>query len=267
MVFVGIVSIVAGLMLMLWLWRREVPRQSSVLCGVILVGIAGCGDSSHHDKKYIPVRFLQVDREYHDLGTVEGSVQKTAEFRLTNTGTVPLNLEVAKTCGCVEATLTPPSPLAPSKEAILSVVINASGKRAGPFSESVFIRPQEVAEELRLDVAGRLEGVWVNGTGFTLHASDRELSTIDLQGFFVSKKPAIEFRELTLDTLDLTADVIRRVEEVHAQPGTGHLFRWSIPLVAKSENWRSKFGQRRGRMKVLISGREQELLFQLNILP
>lgn len=84
---------------------------------------------------------IKFDSIRHDFGTIKangGTV--TAEYRYTNTGSVPLVIDYVGNggCGCTKPSY-PKEPLAPGKSAVIKIHFNPSG-RAG----------QEVNREIKI---------------------------------------------------------------------------------------------------------------------
>lgn len=84
---------------------------------------------------------IHFDSTRHDFGTIKadgGTV--TAEYRYTNTGSIPLVIDYVGNggCGCTKPSY-PKEPLAPGKSAVIKIHFNPSG-RAG----------QEVNREIKI---------------------------------------------------------------------------------------------------------------------
>lgn len=84
---------------------------------------------------------IKFDTTRHDFGTIKadgGTV--TAEYRYTNTGKIPLVIDLVGNggCGCTKPSY-PKEPLAPGKSAVIKIHFNPAG-RAG----------QEVNREIKI---------------------------------------------------------------------------------------------------------------------
>ena len=85
---------------------------------------------------------MEVDKEFHDYGTIKQNANGACEFKITNTGTEPLIISNAKgSCGCTVPEW-PKQPIMPGKSAVMTVKYDT--KRVGPINKAVTITSNAV---------------------------------------------------------------------------------------------------------------------------
>ena len=85
---------------------------------------------------------IAVDKEVHDYGDITFGGDGACEFKVTNTGTEPLNLTSCKgSCGCT-VPVCDTKPIQPGESSIVTVKYDT--KRPGPINKSVTINSNAV---------------------------------------------------------------------------------------------------------------------------
>ena len=80
---------------------------------------------------------IEIDKDFHDYGTIEQGANGTCVFTVTNTGTAPLIISLCKgSCGCTVPSC-PKEPIAPGASAEIKVKYDTN--RVGPINKSVTI--------------------------------------------------------------------------------------------------------------------------------
>jgi hypothetical protein len=241
--------------------------RRSVLAATLIVAATslGCGGGAS-TKQYVAKRVLEVDQEVVELGSVPADQRQKAEFRVTNRGSVGVTIELANSCGCINARLEPPVKLEPQQSAKVIVEIDPTGK-FGAFVESVFLRPVEAGEERQLNVRAAVDGVWLERNRLTLHASEKTAVKMELGGFVSSNRMDRRLVAAELDLNDVVIDVANLREQSIPTAHNGSSFKWIVPLVTKSDDWKRQLGTHRGSLTYELAGMTKRIDFSVYVLP
>lgn len=99
-------------------------------------------------------RVITFASTVHDYGTITQGSDGSCEFKFTNEGKTPLNLNnVRASCGCTVPSWTK-EPVAPGKEGVIKVVYNTAN--IGNFNKSITVSSNAKNAEVVLQIKGNV---------------------------------------------------------------------------------------------------------------
>jgi hypothetical protein len=244
--------------------RRQIFRVAKLL--IVFASFAGCSEDRAPAKKYVAKRVLEVDQDEVVLGRLVTDQPQQIEFRVTNRSSVGLSIELAKSCGCLSARLEPPHSLAPNQSARVLVEIDPRGK-FGAFTETIYLRPVEVGEQRELRIHGAVDAVWLEMNRLTLHTSAQSASEMELNGFVSARTTRRKLLSAELGLEGIVVDIDHLRERSIPSRQDGAPFVWTVPLVTKSDAWKSQLGTHRGFLTYELDGAVKRIDFFVYVLP